>query len=157
VEAGSSCFQWYSGGVMTEAELKRNNCIEYHIDHGVALVGVHFAGDEGNAAKDDDNDNNDGDNDNNGNDDDDMNPDMVEVCRKSKGRERKKTGCDGRSGYEEYFMDHPKNGKPKRRCCHMKPIEPVETEGFQLVNQGMNEGKNDEEGDDYFIIQNSWG
>jgi len=150
---------------MTEAELKRRKCFQNGIDHAVALVGIHYAGDEGNAAKDDDNnndgdgnDNNDGDgNDNNNDDDGDMDPDQEEVCRKSKGRERKRGKCDGRSGYEEYFRNHPKNGKKNRRCCHMKDIEPVETEGFKLVTQGMNEDPALNTQDTYWIIQNSWG
>ena len=39
----------------------------------------------------------------------------------------------------------------------MKDIEPVETEGFKLVTQGMNEDPALDTQDTYWIIQNSWG
>jgi len=82
---------------------------------------------------------------------------LVEVCRKSKRRERMIGECDGRSGYVEYFKEHPKNKRPNRRCCHLEDIEPVETEGFKLVTQDMNEDPVRDTEENYWIIQNSWG
>ena len=77
VEAGSKCFQWYESGVLDSETAKEFGCGDW-IDHGVVLVGIHYAGDEGNAAGDDNND---------GDGDDDT--EYEEVCRRAKRKERK--------------------------------------------------------------------
>ena len=112
---------------MTEAELKERDCIDYSINHGVALVGIHYANDEGNAAKDDD-ENNDSDN---------IDVHLTEeVCRKSEKHEKKGDKCDNRSGYEEYFKANKKGTKQQKYCCYKT---------------------NPDAGEEYWIIQNSWG
>jgi len=92
VEAGSKCFQWYESGVLDLATAQQFGCGD-SIDHGVALVGIHFAGDEGNAADggndgDDGDDGNDGDDGDDGDDSDD-DTEYEEVCRRAKKKERK--------------------------------------------------------------------
>ena len=100
VEAGSKCFQWYDSGVLDMRTANEFGCSD-RIDHGVVLVGIHYAGDEGNAADDNDNndgdnndgdgDNNDGDGDNNdGDGDGDDDTEYEEVCRRAKRSERRK-------------------------------------------------------------------
>ena len=91
VEAGSKCFQWYDSGVLDAATAKELKCGD-RIDHGVVLVGIHYAGDEGNAV--DDNDNNDGDggdgDNNDGDDSSDEDIEYEEVCRRATKNERKR-------------------------------------------------------------------
>ena len=88
LQAGNDCFMYYESGVLTMATMKSLGCGS-SVDHAVVLAGIHYAGDEGNAADTDNNDgDNDGDNDG-GNDDDDDDTEYEEVCRRAKKFERK--------------------------------------------------------------------
>ena len=111
VEAGSKCFKWYESGVLDSKTAKKFGCGD-RIDHGVVLVGIHYAGDEGNAADDNDNndgDNNDGDGDNNdGDGDGDDDTEYEEVCRRAKRKESKNKKCDGE---DEYLMPNRRGNK----------------------------------------------
>ena len=110
VEAGSKCFKWYESGVLDLKTAEEFGCGD-RLDHGVVLVGIHYAGDEGNAADPDNNDGDGGDGDNNdgdggdgdnndgdggdgdnndGDDSSDEDIEYEEVCRRATKNERKR-------------------------------------------------------------------